>query len=255
MPALMPGEDGYLITALPAAAAGQVAWCHSRLRPFVRQRYERSYADLSLGFDAWLARLSANSRSTMKRKARKLADRSGGMLDLRCYRTPDELSEFYEHARQVSAASYQERLLDAGLPQGPGALGAMQALAARDAVRAWLLFIEGRPAAYLYAPAEGDCLLYAYLGYDPAFAAFSPGTVLQYEAMRGLMAERRFRLFDFTEGDGRHKRQFATGTISCVDLLLVRRTLSNLAIGHLINALDHTVALAKRIRTALGRNN
>jgi hypothetical protein len=65
----------------------------------------------------------------------------------------------------LSALTYQERLLDAGLPAD--ALGEMQDLARRDAARAWLLFIDGRPASYLYAPAEGAALRYAYLGYHP----------------------------------------------------------------------------------------
>jgi CelD/BcsL family acetyltransferase involved in cellulose biosynthesis len=81
----------------------------------------------------------------------------------------------------------------------------MRALARRDQMRGWLLFVDARPISYLYAPAEGDTLIYAYLGYDPEFADLSPGTVLQLEAMRQLMDEDGFRLFDFTEGEGQHK--------------------------------------------------
>ena len=121
-----------------------------------------------------------------------------------------------------------------------------------DQVRGWLLFVDGRPISYLYAPAEGDTLIYAYLGYDPDFADFSPGTVLQLEAMRQLMEEGRFRLFDFTEGEGQHKRQFATGGVDCVDLLLVRPTLANLLAGHSLNGFDRAVALARRAVHSLG---
>lgn len=246
LPPLGPDDDGYLVTALPAARAEELARRHSGLKAFVRQRYRRSFARLDLGFDAWLAAFSARSRSTLKRKARKLAERSGGALDLRCYRTEGEIRDFYDSARAVSALTYQERLLDAGLPAGPEAFERMRALARMDQVRAWLLFVDGRPISYLYAPAEGDTLIYAFLGYDPDFADFSPGTVLQLEAMRQLMEEGRFRLFDFTEGEGQHKRQFATGGVDCVDLLLVRPTLANLLAGHGLNGFDGAVALARR---------
>jgi hypothetical protein len=74
----------------------------------------------------------------------------------------------------VSALTYQERLLDAGLPAGPEALERMRALARRDQMRGWLLFVDARPISYLYAPAEGDTLIYAFLGYDPEFAELSP---------------------------------------------------------------------------------
>jgi CelD/BcsL family acetyltransferase involved in cellulose biosynthesis len=138
-------------------------------------------------------------------------------------------------------------LLDAGLPSGPEAIAEMREKARRDQLRAWLLFVDGRPISYLYAPAEGDTLIYAHLGYDPNHAEYSPGTVLQLEAMRELMGEGRFRLFDFTEGEGQHKRQFATGGIDCVDLLLVRPTAANLLAGWALNGFDGAVALAKRV--------
>jgi CelD/BcsL family acetyltransferase involved in cellulose biosynthesis len=123
----------------------------------------------------------------------------------------------------------------------------MRELAARDAMRGWILFLDGRPASYLYAPSDGATLIYAYLGYDPQFADLSAGAVLQIEAMRALMEERRFRLFDFTEGEGQHKKLFATGEVECVDLLLVRPTAGNLLTGWSLGAFDAAVAFAKRV--------
>ncbi len=254
MPSLPPldrASDGYLVTAAPAVHA-QALGRPAGLIPFVRQSYRRCYAALDLGYDSYLAGFSAKTRSTLQRKLRRFADRSGGAIDLRAYATPEAMDEFYRHARSVSAKTYQERLLGAGLPEGREALEGMRALARRDAVRAWLLFLEGEPVSYLYAPAEGDTLLYAYLGYDPACADLSPGTVLQLEAMRDLMAESRFRLFDFTEGEGQHKRLFSTGSIDCVDLLLLRPTLANRLIGHGLAAFDGAVAGVKTLLAKLG---
>ena len=247
LPSLAEGDDGYRINGLPAAALPALLAAHPGLRPFVRQRYARRYARLDQDFDAYLAGFSAKSRSTAKRKLKRLAERSGGTIDVRCYRTEEEITSFYEAARGVSAKTYQERDLDAGLPEGDEALAAMRALARADQARGWLLYLEDRPTAYLWTPAEGDALIYAYLGYDPEEAELSPGTVLQLEAMRAMMAERRFRLFDFTEGDSQQKRLLASGEIACVDLLLVRRTASALAAGHALAAFDGTVELAKRL--------
>ncbi len=249
---LGPEADGYLITSCPAERLPQLLEAHAKLAPFVRQRYQRCFAALDLDFADYLESFSSRSRSTLKRKVRKLADASGGTLDVRCYRSAAELDDFYRHARSVSAKTYQERLLSAGLPEGEEFLAAMRDLARRDAVRAWVLFFGGEPISYLYAPAEGRTLIYAYLGYDPAHAALSPGTVLQHEAMRQLMEEGRFALFDFTEGEGQHKRLFGTGSVDCVDLLLVRRTLPNLLAGNLLNGFDSAVALSKRALTSFG---
>jgi CelD/BcsL family acetyltransferase involved in cellulose biosynthesis len=252
LPPLPAGTDGYLVTSLPASAQAEIERLHPRLKPFVRQRYGRSYALLEGGFEAYLGRYSSKTRSTLKRKLRKLAEANGGALDVRTYAAPNQIEEFHRHARSVSARTYQEKLLGAGLPDGEAAIGEMRALAAQGAMRAWLLFLKGEPISYLYAPAEGSTLVYAYLGYDPDHADLSPGTVLQLEAMRELMEEGRFTLFDFTEGEGQHKQQFGTGAVDCVDLLLLRRTAGNLAAGHLLNGFDAGVALAKRAVHRLG---
>ncbi len=243
LPGLPPRADGYYLRAVPAEQAASIG-AASGMRAFVRQAYPHHYADLGLGYDAYLATFSSKTRSSLKRKARKLAEHDGGTLDVRVYRTPAELADFFADARAVSALTYQEKLLDAGLPED---LAEMQALAARDQVRAFLLFVGGRAVAYLYAPGEGETLRYEHLGYDPDVAIWSVGSVLQLEAMRLLMEEGRFRWFDFTEGDGQHKRAFATGSIPSVDLLLLRPTLGNVAAASALAGFDRFVSFAKRI--------
>lgn len=249
LPGLVATAQGYKLRALPEQHAAELL-ADNRYLPLLRQRYERSYVDLHGGFEQWLAGLSGNTRQTLRRKHRKLAQHCGGTVDVRVYRTPEEMAEFFPHARAISAASYQERLLASGLPEN--SLPVMQELAEHDLVRGFLLWIDGRPAAYLYAPAQGDTLLYAYLGYDEAQATHSPGSVLQLEALRLLMEEGRFRWFDFAEGGGQHKQCFASGTIASVDLLLLRPTVRNRVILWSLAAFDRTVAIAREAVNRLG---
>ena len=173
-----------------------------------------------------MAKFSAKTRSTLKRKLRKFQELSGGVIDWKAYRAPGEISAFLPLARGVSAKTYQERLLNAGLPGTPQFKEEALSRAARDAVRAYILFLHGRPVSYLYLPVEDGSVIYAYLGYDPEVAEHSPGTVLQLLAMESLFAERRFTAFDFTEGAGQHKELFATRVEHCLDVLILRRTLS-----------------------------
>ncbi|MFN3726166.1 MAG: GNAT family N-acetyltransferase [Allosphingosinicella sp.] len=248
LPGLPPIADGYFVRALPEKMRADLQ--APGLRCFVRQSYPRYYARLDQGFDTWFAALSANSRSGLKRKRRRLEEASGGALDVRQYSRPGEVGEFFAHAREVSAETYQEKLLDAGLPAD--ALPEMRALAERGEMRGWLLFLDERPIAYLYAPAQGRTLLYAHLGYRAEFGHLSPGSVLQFEAMRMLMEEGAFAYFDFTEGDGQHKRQFASASVPSHDLLLVRDTLGNRAALRSLAAFDSSVALAKRTVHRIG---
>ena len=243
-PVLPPlAGDGYLVTSLPEALLPMLT--RSGLIAFVRQRYVRYHTDVAGGYDAWLAGLSGSARATIRRKTRRVAQASGGMLDIRAYRTADEIAVFHPLARQVSATTYQERLLGAGLPADGAGLHALIALAAADRVRAWLLFIANAPVAYLCCTARGDTLLYSYVGHDPAHGDLSPGTVLQAEAMAMIFAD-RFARFDFTEGEGRHKRLFASGGTACVDLLLLRPTFANRATIAALAGFDAAVALMKR---------
>lgn len=249
VPALPPlgrGADGYSVTSLPEDRMGALAAAAGGMLPFVRQRYTRHHLDFAGGFDAWLAGLSSNARQGLKRKAKKIAGASGGQLDVRRFRTEEELAAFHPVARAISATTYQERLLGSGLPDGADFLEAMHALAAADRVRAWLLYIAGEPAAYLYCPIHGDTVIYAFVGHDPRFNDWSPGAVLQLEAMQDLFGEERFTAFDFTEGEGQHKRQFATGGVACVDLLLLRPTLGNRVTIAALGGFNCTVAAAKR---------
>ena len=67
--------------------------------------------------------------------------------------------------------------------------------------------------------------------------------------MHELFDERDFARFDFTEGEGQHKRQFATGGTACVDVLLLRTTLANRVTMTALRTFDRTLASAKRAAT------
>ena len=245
LPALEREAHGYAITSLPENLQDVMVAASGDMLPFVRQRYTRYFIDFSVGFEGWWNGLSSNARQGMKRKAKRIAAESGGDLDVRSFSRPEELDEFHDVARKISLRTYQERLLGSGLPDTPEFLREMVAMSAAGNVRAWLLYIAGEPAAYLYCPIIGDNVIYAHVGHDPAFNDLSPGAVLQLEAMRDLFDEKRFARFDFTEGEGQHKRQFATDGVACVDLLLLRPSLANRVTMAALGSFNRSVALAK----------
>lgn len=246
LPPLAPHAHGYLVTSLAETRQADLARAAGGMLVHVRQRYTRYHADLTLGFEAFLAQLSGNARSQLKRKSKKIAELSGGTLAVERFATPEELERFHPVARVVSQRTYQEKLMGAGLPTDAGFMQTMLTAAAANNARGWLLRIGGEPVAYLYGEATNGMLRYDHVGHDPAFNELSPGSVLMLEAFRDLMAEDRFQRFDFTEGEGQHKRQFATGGTDCVDLLLLRPSLSNRAAITALGAFDRMTATAKR---------
>lgn len=220
------GRDGVRVLSAPTARLAEITARYPGFIAGGRQDYRRHYIDMGQSFDDYMAQFSGKTRSTLRRKARKLADEAGGYTVTE-HRTPAEIEAFLAAALPLSARTYQARLLDAGLPESPEARRAMLEAAEADRMRAFLLHAGGQPVAYLSLPLAGQTLVYAYLGYDPDWARLSVGTVLQMDALERLFAEQRYRWFDFTEGDGAHKQMFGTHAAACSSLVLLEPTLAN----------------------------
>jgi len=194
---------------------------------FVRSTYRRFIVDLTGTFAEYENKFSAKTRSTLRRKVRKFADLCGGEPEWTVHRTASEMDQFYAMAREVSSRTYQETLLDVGLPISDEFRDGMKRLAQADAARGYLLFHQGRPIAYVFCPVVEGAVIYQYVGFDPAYREYSAGTVLQYLLLKSLFLEGKFRMFDFTEGEGPHKELFSTRSVTCADLYFLRPTARN----------------------------
>lgn len=246
-PADLVDADGLRVLSAPL---GTVDSLTARFPGYLmggRQDYRRFYIDMAGSFENYLARFSGKTRSTLRRKARKLSDEAGGSLEVSAHRTPAEVEAFLAEALPLSARTYQARLLDAGLPGDETSRRAMLAKAEAGQMRCFLLRAKGRAIAYLSLPVESETLVYAHLGYDTDWARLSPGTVLQMHALESLFAEQRFRWFDFTEGEGAHKELFGTGSVECASFLLLKRDVSNRLLLGSLAAFDSSVAAAKAL--------
>ncbi|MDC8760584.1 GNAT family N-acetyltransferase [Janthinobacterium fluminis] len=229
---LLAGSQGFVIHALPLAEPSPPVRRAGNYLCYVPQQYEHCYIDLGIGFERYQGKFSAKTRATILRKVRKYAEHCGGAIAWQTFRTPDELARFFRLAGTLSKTTYQERLLDAGLPDSDKFRQQALVLAGQDRLRAYLLYSGERPVAYLFCPVEDEVLSYAYVGYDPAYIHLSVGTVLQWLAIEQLFGEARFRYFDFTEGQSEHKRLFATDRRLCGKVFLVKRSLRNCAVIH-----------------------
>lgn len=223
----LDGAQGFMIRALPVTSELPRLAIRDGFLRYVTLEYSHCYIDLGIGKAAYRQKFSAKTRSTMARKIRRYEEHCGGRLPWRVYQSPEDMLVFHGLARQVSVKTYQERLLDAGIPADQSFLTDMTSRAQRNAVRGFILFDGETPVSYLYCPVENRTVIYAYLGYDPAYMKLSVGTVLQWLALEHLFDEACFDLFDFTEGQSDHKRLFATHEQRCANVLYVRRSAWN----------------------------
>lgn len=227
---LIAGSQGFLIRSQSVAAALPAICRIGGFLCYVPLQYQHCYIDFGISFEVYQKKFSSKTRSTINRKIRKFAEHSGGSVRWQTYASPGEMGEFLQLARSVSKLTYQERLLDAGIPVTEEFARQAELLATEQRVRAYILFDGDRPVAYLYCPVYDNVLIYSYLGYDPAYIHLSVGTVLQWLAVEQMFKEARFRYFDFTEGQSDHKRLFATHQRSSANVFYIRRTLRNTAI-------------------------
>jgi hypothetical protein len=226
---------------------------------YVSETYRRCFVDLQLGGDAYGNHFTGKTRSTLRRKVRKFTDACGGTLPWREYRTPSELEEFYPLARDISAHTYQEALLDSGLPSSADFRSHMLREAAKDTVRAYLLFDDqGHGLAYLYCPIVDGVVRYQYLGYVAGHRLneMSPGTILLWLALQRLQEEGCYKWFDFTEGSDEkstgQKSRFATGDVLCADLWVFERTPGNVCLLTVHRLVDNISALMGTVLERLG---
>ena len=249
---LQHGAVGFLYRACPLEAGSARLL---RIGPWLRyvvQSYGRCSIDLRQTFDAYRGKFSSKTRSTLLRKVRKWEEFTSEPVRWEVFRSPEELRRFHPLARQVSSRSYQERLLDAGLPGDQAFINEMSRLASQDSVRGYILFHGTRPVSYLYCPVIDGVVIYEHLGYDPDYLPHSVGTILQWHALEDLFAERRFSHFDFTEGETDHKRLFATRIEPSANVLFVRFSALRWCLLYAHSRFDAVVAQASSLATRWG---
>jgi CelD/BcsL family acetyltransferase involved in cellulose biosynthesis len=220
---------------------------HAGAIRYVPAQYRRYHIDIAGSFADYLGKFHGKTRNTLRRKVRRFADLSGGVVDLREFRRPDQMREFQHLACEVSKKSYQGRLLDAGLNDSAAFLDSITELARRDAVRGYVLCHEHTPVSYMFCPGDAEVLTYKTTGYDPAYADRDVGTVLFYLVLERLFAERRFRRFDLGAGEYQYKELFSTGHTLVADIYYFRRTPANLLLLTAHSAVDGAMAMTRAV--------
>lgn len=236
------GCAGMLLRSHPCAENVAPIERRSHILRYVPNQYERYFADLRGTFNDYMQTFSRKSRYNLRREVRKFEELSGVQPCWRVFRRPEEMEAFLAAALDVSARTYQERLLRVGLPNDDAFRNRTLELAGADAFRGYLLYHGRQPVSYMYCPITDGVIEYAYLGFDPAYRQWSPGKVLQYYAMENLFAEGGYRLFDFGLGEGEHKRLFATSSIRCADIYCLRPTMGHTFWIRLHYIVDHLSA-------------
>ncbi|HIP67953.1 MAG TPA: GNAT family N-acetyltransferase [Chromatiales bacterium] len=205
--------------SLPIEKACNKIQSNDKLITYFTNSYLHYFVDTSATLDEYLGSFRSKTRNSLKRKIKKAHKGEGS--GVKVVTKKEELRDFLKDAWIISEKTYQERLLDFPLPRDEDFIRECEEAMARNELVGILLYVEGVPAAYNLCPVYGDgILLYEYTGYDPAYAKFSAGTVVQYETIKYAFEDPRIKFYDLCTGEGPHKELFATGSTLCCDVFI-----------------------------------
>ncbi|MGH9480493.1 MAG: GNAT family N-acetyltransferase [Terriglobales bacterium] len=170
-------------------------------------------------FAAYTAKFSPKTRKNRERELRHLERR--GTLELVPCRAAGEIEAFLQEAWRLSGRSYQHKLLRSGLRPPAQLRHRLQVAAERGWLRSYLLRCGGVSCSFMLGYQYGNHYYYTKVGYDPAWAALSVGTVLQWLVLQDLYARDRPELIDFGV-QGPQKRYFGNDQFEEGSLCLFR---------------------------------
>jgi CelD/BcsL family acetyltransferase involved in cellulose biosynthesis len=249
---LEPGCAGFFMRWLPIETSQPTLRWLSDFLCYVPSQGPRYYIDLSQSFDEYQQKFSSKTRGTIRRKIRRFAAYCGGSIQWQIYKTPADTENFYALASAVSARTYQEKRLGAGLPRSKEFLENLRTLAAEGQFRGYILFHDARPVGYLCCPAKHGVLEYQHLGYDAEYRAWSVGTILLWQALESIHHERHFKIFDFAGGQTDQIQLFATHSTAFANVFLLRRSLKNIILVHTHRGVSDLSTLSGRLLERLG---
>jgi hypothetical protein len=140
-----------------------------------------------------------------------------------CVRQEEEVPSFLEQAAIVSSLSWQSKRYNLRVKNNVQEKQLWKTVARLGGLRSYLLKHQGRPVAFVLGLQWKGCFFYEEIGYDPAFAEHSPGTILLFRILEDLLERDTPRLFDFGFGDGAYKQVFANRKTLSGPVLFLRR--------------------------------
>ena len=207
-------------SALFAAAmrAGRTGWIVVPHGP----GYEHQFAELPASFEEYERQLGPRSRRSLRYSERKLLEHVGGAMRVRCFAERRDVADFVAAAQAISQKTYQWKLLKLGLRDADGLAARLMLAADQGWMRCYILYCRDEPAAFMLGYVYSGTYHYIDVGYDPAWAKWSVGSVLQIEVVKDLLtAATPPRWIDFSTGFGEHKARFGNMSRKEANILLL----------------------------------
>lgn len=172
------------------------------------QSYFRRLISLPKDFEAYLKGLGNSTRYEMRRALRLLEKDTEITTSYRIFTQPEEVVELLQLLQQVSLKTYQHQLLNLGINDNAENRHTFELAARKGWLRSLILFSNNEPIAFQHGFLYKKCFYLTHIGYDPAWAKWSVGTITHAYLIQNLI-EVGAEKFDFLYGDNGSKARLS----------------------------------------------
>lgn len=190
--------------------------------------FDHQFIEFPPSFKDYLQQLGSRSRQSVQYSARRLDKEMGNQVELVKFDSPEGVDRFLADAEAISRKTYQANLLGLGIRADRDTTARLRHAAANGWLRSYILYCKQVPSAFMLGFQYGGCYYYDDVGYDPDFAKWSVGSVLQLKVIEEILGlPDAPRHFDFSTGFGQHKGRFGNMERREVNLLVLPRSVKN----------------------------
>lgn len=175
-------------------------------------------------FAAYEASLGKKRRGQFRAGERKLSAACGAPVRIQRVTTLEDLPEYFEGVASISKVSWQGQKLGQVIEPGSPAAKRIEDFTRKKWFRGYLLRTDRDVIAFVIGFQSDGVYDYQKIGYDPKWAAFSPGNVMLYRLIEDLCTHDPAKLIDLGGGDSQYKRVFGTASFEEQNVYLMRRS-------------------------------
>jgi CelD/BcsL family acetyltransferase involved in cellulose biosynthesis len=219
----------------------------------IGEAFDHQFISLPPSLGDYLKEMGSRSRQSVQYSARRLEKDMSGSVETVKFDSVGAVDRFLKDAAAISARTYQTTLLGLGIRDNDAMRAQLRFEAERGWLRSYILYCGNEPSAFMLGHQYGGCYYYDDVGYDPKFAKWSVGSVLQLKVLEELFGSpTRPEYFDFSTGYGPHKGRFGNLSRREANVLVLPRTLRNAALATAYRASDGLSKTSVRVLDRLG---
>jgi hypothetical protein len=189
--------------------------------------------------------LSREHRKHLRSEAKKFRAAVSDDLTIRCFTTPADFPRLINDAERVAATTYQ-RGLGVGFSDTRQVRELLKLEADKGWLRGYVLYVGDNPCAFWIGCVYNGVFLSEYLGHEPTYAKYSPGTYLLVQVMESLCRD-GVKQIDLGIGETLYKQRFGNLKWEVTALYLFAPTLK----GQQVKALRASAALVSQAANKL----